>query len=172
MSWFNLVEITLAMAVVGMGVAGVMALFQLSMQNNRDAIGDNYAADAANQFLSFIQMQAREDWTMNIIGLPTAAPAIAEGDTDQNWTAPTFGNIYDAAATGVTNVYGVQQGSDFQAHVRIWRSQITDLWIAGANQSIPYANGAVVNIEISWPVARPYSRREKRTYKLELFKSN
>ena len=60
---FNLVEVALAMAVVGMGIAGVMALFQLGMQQSRDAVGDNYAADSAEQFITFAhQLAANGTW--------------------------------------------------------------------------------------------------------------
>ena len=183
--YFNMVEIALAMAVVGLGIAGIMSLFPVGINASRDAVADNYSADAADQLLHYLAAASQSNWGL-VTGLSTTPPTITDSDTSTNWThsAGLPDNLYNSTNTGVTNVYGIKQGSDgnidFIAHLKIWKSQITgDYWNGnktGSNKAgsanIPYTKAARINLEISWPVSKPYSAREKRYYSIEVFNNN
>ncbi|HRU02447.1 MAG TPA: hypothetical protein P5239_12180, partial [Victivallales bacterium] len=59
---FNMVEIALALAVIGIGIAGVMALFPVGFNSVRDAMAENYSADIAEEFLAQISRECKNDW--------------------------------------------------------------------------------------------------------------
>lgn len=172
---FNMVEITLAIAVIGIGVAGVMSLFPVALNASRDAIGNNYAPDIADQFLSYVSMQCNNDWNTNISttasgGIITeTVPANDDGGT--SWTATSISSIYTCATPGL---YKVAQGSaggvvDFSAAVKVWKTQIKGIYVYGASYDLTYQYGAQLHVEVSWPIEKVYAQREKRYYSLEIF---
>lgn len=182
-SRFNMVEVALALAVVGLGVTGIMSLFPVGINSAKDAIGDNYAADSADQLLHYMARVCDENWDTMIwdtvgntdTGLPQAPPSISVGDVQSDWGTATSGNIYDASKTGVTNVYGIKQKSgdveDFVAHIKIWKSPIV-VMDTTPPRTIPFSIAAALNIEISWPVGKPYAQRTKRHYYYEIYNKN
>lgn len=56
---FTLIEVTMSIAVIAIGMVGVMALFPIGFQASRDAIGDNYSSEAASNFLHVIAQQCK-----------------------------------------------------------------------------------------------------------------
>ena len=56
---FTLIEVTMAIAVIAVGMMGIMALFPIGFQAARNAIGDNCSSDMADQFLHVIAMQCK-----------------------------------------------------------------------------------------------------------------
>jgi len=190
---FNLVEITLAMGVIAMGIAGVMALMQLGMQQSRDAIGDNYAADAAEQFITYLSILAADgaNWDndgLNITGFSVASnKGTAKTGTEGNVQLPNVNII-----PGTDGMYRFIQGArnssdptlvdetrlDFDAVVLVWQDQIMDVYFgqdASGNDvtsDIPKKYGVSVNIEIGWPRGMPYDRRNKRLFYFEIFNRN
>lgn len=186
--FFNMIEVTLAIAVVGLGMTGIMALFPVGFQASRDSIGDNYSADAGEQFLSYLGRTCQTNWTTLIHDGTTdgtilsTPPTIGPTDT----LVPTTGRISDTnlflSGYG-SNIFCIKQPAtgnpDFTAHIKVWKSPITNMNIGGASGiSIPYYDAvynigaARLNVEISWPVEKPYTAREKRFFCLELFKQN
>ena len=55
-SAFNLIELTLAIAVVGIGIASVMALFIPAMNASKASVADNYLPDIADTLMTFVKM--------------------------------------------------------------------------------------------------------------------
>ncbi len=199
--FFNMIEVTLAIAVVGLGMAGIMSLFPVGFQASRDAIGDNYASNAAEQFMAFIARKCNDptiievgppskDFWEKYIGWDHDTPTDFSDDLDidgsfttspptpiseeSNCIMPVEGNIYRHTDLTKTQIYAIKVGSstvtDFNATVRIWRSKLTGLWLFDQNADIPYSTATRLNVEISWPVEKPYAQREKRYYCVELFR--
>lgn len=149
---FTLVEITMAIAIIGIGMAGVMAILPIGFNASRDAMGDNLAADAADQFLHTMAMQCTKkqpsagdyDWAdagqfVNQIPSEKFDEASSTyNDADEktledglNWSTPFLGNIYahSTPATSYTNgVYGIMQKTgnvvDFKAIMWVWKTDI------------------------------------------------
>lgn len=191
--FFNMIEVTLAIAVVGLGMTGIMALFPVGFQASRDSIGDNYSADAGEQFLSYLGRTCQTNWT-TLIHDGTTPGSIPEGyasgtnipslPTNTDLWTPVIGNIfYVDTILAHRDIFGIKQPAtgnpDFTAHIKVWKSPITNMNIGGASGiSIPYYDAvynigaARLNVEISWPVEKPYTAREKRFFCLELFKQN
>jgi hypothetical protein len=193
--FFNMIEVTLAIAVVGLGMTAIMGLFPVGFQASRNAIGDNYSANAAEQFMAYIARKCNDPtviatktaWDSLIswdqLGTPNnfaddvdgsisiTIPTAADEDSNFSLTA-VEGNIYPHLTN--TQLYWIKSGSstvtDFYAAVRIWRSQITGLWLFDQNADIPYTIATRLNVEISWPVDKPYASRDKKYYCIELFR--
>jgi Tfp pilus assembly protein PilV len=151
---FTLVEITMAMGIIAIGMVGVMALLPIGFNATRDAMGDNYSSDMADQFLHYTAIQCKMpnpaagdpwDWTDPthfLKKLPTMNSArinttTYKGDstitTDEtsvaiDWDNPDLMNICQGATSPTTGTYGIIQQSgtitDFKAIVRIWQSAI------------------------------------------------
>lgn len=178
---FNLVEIVGALVIIAFGVTAAMAILQPSIRASRDSVGDNYSADVANQFMSYIEVKARQNWS-SVVGTdsafsaaPPSAPAtIADSNVDapSSWGgAVGSGNIYTTGGSLSTTsgIYGVKSGGDFSGHVKVWKKQISDFCFNGSTTSIPKSKAVRFHIEVSYPADKPYSSREKKYYSLEVF---
>ncbi|MFZ2653871.1 MAG: hypothetical protein WAX69_03075 [Victivallales bacterium] len=186
--YFNLIEIALAIGVVGIGFTGVVSLFPEALKSTRDAIGDNYCSYVANQFLVYVSRScndptknygagARDFWQEYIYPAPSSAipdtcPNEAAETSATFSTTATESGIYTSNNPGL---YRVRQGTssivDFQASIRIWKSTIKNLYIYNQNYpEITYDYAVHLNVEISWPTEKPYGKREKRYYNLEIFR--
>lgn len=179
---FTMVEITLSLAVIGIGVAGIMALFPVGFNATRDAMGENYSADSSGYLLHYMQQEYKKDNTWPTSeSLATAKSGCSESST---WTS--LGAPFDALYTAGTSTFGIKQGSaaitDFSAYCKVWTSQPmlagggtpgnpppapVRLFAAGVNDN--YEKAVRFNIEISWPMEKPYAARMKRFYCLEAF---
>lgn len=185
--FFSIVEVALALAIVGIGVAGIMSLFPVALNASRDSVGDNSAPDVAEQFLSFIEAKAYStattDWSTAgfiIADMKDYTSASGSGyfNDDQTdataWGTTPISNI-SSKTFGGTTLYKIVQSSgaglipDFSGIIRIWKAQIPTLHVEAASPNVPYKYGAALYVEISWPAEKPYTSREKRTYYLELF---
>ena len=58
-SAFTLVEVTMAIGVIAIGMMGIMALFPVGFQATKRAIGDNYSSELADQFMNLVAMQCK-----------------------------------------------------------------------------------------------------------------
>ncbi len=177
--YFNLVEIALAIAIIGIGMAGIMALYPVALKAARDSVGNNYSMLAGEQFLSYLKGLTDSNWTFINTSVQATRPTISDTTTATNDWADNFGNIY-TTGTGLVagQVYGIKMGSgnvtDFSAHAIIWKSPLTNTVFNGSTASeftdTQYENSAILNIELSWPAEMPYSRRTKRTYSIMVAK--
>jgi len=188
---FNLVEITLALGIVAVGVIAILALFPVGANASRDAIAETYAAEAADELLHLIENQVRQDWTNYVDNL--AASYImdtvpAAGDY-ADFTIPAGGNPQNSLQTlwmyngpGPTKRFKViryvdrpggtagQYDSgidilDFEGILVLWRSRVN---IGGT--LLPYSIAVGLNAEVTWPAKVPnYADRQKKLFYLELF---
>ena len=117
--YFNLVEIALAIAIIGIGMAGIMALYPVALKAARDSVGNNYSMLAGEQFLSYLKGLTDSNWTFINTSVQATRPTISDTTTATNDWADNFGNIY-TTGTGLVagQVYGIKMGSgnvtDFQ----------------------------------------------------------
>ena len=176
--FFNLVEITLAIAVIGIGVAGVMSLFPVAINSSRDAVGNNYSSQIADQFISYLTMNANKaatTWSSSgISGIPTAKPTADDSTmTDGDWTSVATGSNISTGSLGADTIYKVTQGNssfiDFTAIVRVWQAPVNNVYIAGSTGALGQEFANRIYVEVSWPAGRVYNVREKRYYMIELF---
>jgi hypothetical protein len=176
-----MIEVTLALGIIAIGVVAVLGLFPVGAAAGRDAIAETYAAEVANQLMGWMEYQFRNsaDWTTTP-ALPGAEPsettfaAAAEAGTGGTIFAGVTGGTYKVIR--YVDVGGTQDvfddGTDildFESVVRVWRSDV-DIDTAGASVTVPAAYAVQLNIEVSYPFQLPYAARTKSEYNLELFK--
>ncbi len=182
-SAFNLIELTLAIAVVGIGIASVMALFIPAIDSTRNSIADNYTADVVNTFASYLESVIKKDsdsWN-NLIqsgGVldypPDSESYIPPLESTTSWSEDklVFPGVY-TTDDGKQWLYRVKTGNIFFGHLRIWAEQIKDFYVAGSSNASDRELGldkaARIYFELSWPVTLEYEKRNKRLYVMELY---
>jgi type II secretory pathway pseudopilin PulG len=183
--FFNMIEVTLAIAVVGLGMTAIMALFPVGINASRDAIAENYAADCAEQFIAYIERECKKtptSWASIIQSSAFYTLEITSGSSffDQAIESGFVsvggqeGNIY---STSNPSIYRITQGStictDFDAVVRIWKTPVISTLYSGNWSSYTdnlYGTSVGLNFEVSWPKDKPYAARGKKYYYKEIFK--
>jgi type II secretory pathway pseudopilin PulG len=192
-NFFNMVEVTLAIAIIGIGISGVMALFPVGINANASAIANNYCANAAAEFLHFVKIQS----DLNpgaLTSLPDEAADLTDPGKDHedvrellpdwigNAKVDGFDSIYKIDES--KGVYGIVQMTtiagtdvvDFSAVFRLWKSDVAvpqapttdfnwpDPWGKGSVLPAPAPKIYGINIEASWPASKPYDAREKKLF--------
>jgi type II secretory pathway pseudopilin PulG len=72
--YFNMIEITLAIAIIAFGMSSILVLFPVGLNASRDSIADNYSANAVEQFISYIQARCRNKTDVIPSGAPDGIP--------------------------------------------------------------------------------------------------
>ena len=104
---FSLIEVTLALMVISVGMLSVIGLFPLGLDQNSRAIADTHAALFADEVLSGLRACAADNWAGldDSVELPVAAEIAwinsGTGDLDPGFTVPD---------EIVTNIYYVPNG--------------------------------------------------------------
>ncbi len=60
---FNMVEVALALAVLGIGISSILVLFPVGINANRSAIADNNLADIAEYMMGYLRAGCAAEWT-------------------------------------------------------------------------------------------------------------
>jgi hypothetical protein len=174
--YFNLVEVALAIGILVVGLTTVIVLFPLGLQEARDAVGENYSSETADSMFAFIARLAYDNWATVYAYIPTSKPSSALTSTT-GWSQ-LEGDIYYPGA-GFPGVLGLKVTSaggsivDFTGEALLWKSQISNITVAGVLISeLSYNDAMALHLEISWPVEKPYSERRKNTYYFEIFNYN
>lgn len=169
--FFNLIEITMAIAVVGIGIGGVMALFPPAIEANKVANTLNFTGNVVDNLVSYVRYKILTDNFASQLKEKSVAeePSV---DTDiSEWTAiPNFSGIYTIA--GKTTVFGVKSTDEtISAHVRIWKAaenafaeKCNKFYMDKTLKEIPISGREQYVVELSWPVAKPYADREKQLF--------
>ena len=189
---FNMVEISIALLILGVGLISILGVFPIAANANREAVGMNYGSNAAEEMLNFIASRGLDNWDV-VQALPTSMPATT------GLTNPLSG-WRKRLPTGYANSGVWQFGGDastdprfrvvvdtkvnntpvtaFDGIALVWRSSThgyyydsaTSQWkaVTGSDVDTTAERGAQLNIEISWPATLPYAARTKAYYSLEV----
>lgn len=149
-SFFNMIEVVLALLVVSLGVIAIFGLVPYGARAHRDALHNNCSADAASDLLNYIATQLLKtspanSWTTWTNFLPAAPVDISNAGNfpadinDPHWTAVPGTNIYANTSSNAvfrfcdSSVIPPVAGSggtsrtvtDFDAIIRVWKSPST-----------------------------------------------
>ncbi len=181
---FSLVEVVLALGILGVGLVQVMRLFPVGLNSVRDAAAERYAADSADHFLHQFALQLKNpsedyaNWAKFGLSLPTSKP---QGQEPVQWTL-WFSGASTSCWTGPGSCEYVKveqrtpeaDVADFAAIYRIWRDSVS-YWKyedgAWVEEAIEDSAAMGINVEASWPATVPYSQRQTSLYRLEMFKA-
>ena len=175
-----MIEIAIALGVAAVAIVSIMALFPIGFSAGRDAMAETYAAEAADEFLHWLEGEIRHGgWTPGIVpdSFPPEADRIDfEPTYEQNVTLYESGtnpNYYKAIRFVDLTGDGIFRPDDdildFAAIITVRRSQVV---IPGDPDSVTLLDDIAVRLEmeISWPARADYENREKRQYFYEIFK--
>jgi len=188
--YFNLVEVAVSIGILAIGMTAIMSLFPVGFDRSKDAIGENYCAEAADSLFSYIARAANRTggWDSIILTLPSSKADIPDTGMQGNkffFGSASEGDIY-YEASGVDNlgtpldaskgVYGIKVMTgdviDFTGEALLWRTNLPEIKISGQTKNISSDIATGVNLEISWQVEKPYLKRKKNYYYFELNNSN
>ena len=176
-SFYNLVEITLAMAVVAVGISGIMGLFVPAVDSSREALAETNSSQSVATLLAFIERQKKANWDTFII--PTVRPASLPVEFDgalpnltgAGWTEIT--NLPGIWSTGTDGVYGLtvgEKGSLFCGIAQVWREDLPDLH-KPSGVTLSAADSTRICVRVSYPATVPDgANRKERFYILEISK--
>lgn len=181
---FNMIEITLALAILGIGIASIMVLFPVGINANTAAIADNNIADVAEYLLGYVQMQVNDDLN-NGKTMIDASTLLGSLKTESGRNTDTISSFSDIG--GLTNlkkassdntIFRYEQTSvvngetviDFNAEARLWDSDVTIDYRNWSAAGAPYVPDAKIQkgdnyerwvyLETSWPADAPYKVTE------------
>ncbi|MCA1808173.1 MAG: prepilin-type N-terminal cleavage/methylation domain-containing protein [Lentisphaerae bacterium] len=122
---FSLVEVTLAMMVIAVGILAVMSLFPAGLDQNMRSIEDTRMAFFAEEVFNGLQAHAAEDWD----GLETIIMKLA---AEESWgSAPLPPEVISDWNTVTTNIYyskyeGANDVDNIEHHVLRYKLLIQD----------------------------------------------
>ena len=168
-SGFNLIEVTMAIAIVGIGIAGVMALFPPAIEANKSANNQNYIGMVSDSFLGYLESNFLHKFD-DIKDLPSSKPDTAESWKNKADSAISgFPGLYQIKKSGglESNIFAVESADgSVNALIAMWQSGTTAIEGFTASDTNKVRR---VYIEASWPAALPYASREKKLYIYDVF---
>lgn len=180
-SGFNLIEVTMAIAIVGIGIAGVMALFPPAIEANKAANNQNYIGLVTDSFLGYLEGQYLRNFT-NMKKIPAywagTEPSSAKNKErhEGRWEytkeklasdpasviIPAFPGLYKTDQSDNKYVFALESADGtVNALIVMWRT-------AGSAPDTD-SNCRRVYVEVSWPAALPYANRTKKLYVYDVF---
>ena len=173
--WFNLIEVTMAVAVVGIGIAGVMALFPPAIEANKNADFQNFTGTVVNNVAAFLTYRLKRDWSTFTGGLSTSKSESL--DTQANTSAweeiPNFNGLFYATSDQKIDRLGIRtQDKSIAAHVQIWKDNghMSTGYFDKTEVTFSSADRVRIVVELSWPVHVAYADREKQEFVYEFNK--
>ena len=171
---FSMVELVLCLAVVVVSIVGVLGLFPVGLETNKQTMGTSFATDAGEQFLRFNASKVKADWTWTNV-FANAKSGSDESHLSWNNTALfNAGNVTIKATNDLnpaednnSGFFCLQQLTDdkvdFAAVLRVWKD-LDDTADDGSEKATLY-------VEVSWPASVPYtsSDRKKLQFSLDVF---
>ena len=199
---FNLVEITIALMILGIGLIAILGVFPIAANNTREATGSNYSAAAGEEILNYIASRVGDEWAIIDESISSIDP-ITEDLADvsaaevQTLSAGGWGTAQIDTGIGDSGIYFKKDTNDnftfrivietettggatirsFDGLARVWKSPTKGFYYDGStmvvdNVDTNYERSAQLNIELSWPATLPYSARTKTSYVLEVAKND
>lgn len=104
---FSLVEITLALLVVGIGMLAILSMFPSGLDQNARSISDTHAAMFAEEVFSALRVQAETNWDgIGQVDIPIAAQSKWDSPVslDIKLNNTIYTNIYRYPFPGNTNL--------------------------------------------------------------------
>ena len=163
-SGFNLIEVTMAIAIVGIGIAGVMALFPPAIEANKVSDAENYLGGVADTFMNFIEARVLSDFS-KISGMDNTKPATAWNSETVHKTIDGYPGLYQFGEGNEKFFLIKSQDEQTLAFISLWspNAAVPDFPEATAS------NSRRVYMELSWPAQQPYESRQKKLYVFDCF---
>lgn len=172
-SGFNLIEVTMAIAIVGIGIAGVMALFPPAIEANKVANNENYLGGVSETLMTFLETKVFSNFSTTPASAnpaPSTGADLADWTDEKNQKDNGFPELYELTAN---QLYGVKSADGtVTAYVSIWTTgQVPSLDTTGSTETVTLSTDSRrVYVEVSWPAVVPATARQKKYYVFDCFK--
>ena len=163
---FNLIEVTMAIAIVGIGIAGVMALFPPAIEANKAANNQNYIGLVSDSFLGYLEGNFLHNFSkVTSMSSSKIEPAVTFWTGSKtSLSSSGFPGLY---STSNSNVFAIESADgSVNALITMWQSGTDPVEGFTASDTDKIRR---VYIEASWPAALPYDSREKKLYIYDVF---
>lgn len=173
---FNLTEIVLAIIIIAVGTVSVMTLFPSGLSENKKAIVQSNAAHSAETIFAYISNNISKDynqWISFLNKTPSNKPNPVL--TGQESLDLITGTIYDYSPENGIYAVKLKTGThtDMIGEVLVWTQQVSDAYFGGelinAGTGLDTDATVGINIELSFPLGKPYDQREKFQYYFEAY---
>ncbi|MFA5343626.1 MAG: hypothetical protein WC381_06650 [Kiritimatiellia bacterium] len=125
---FSLVEVSLALMVMAIGVLSVMSLFPAGLEQNNRSIADTHAAFFAEEVFAGLQARAETNWAeLESTPLPIAAST--------KWNTPNLLQT-EFTSTMFTNTYAPISMPTYDDHALRYRLVLTNVVANGVTNSL------------------------------------
>lgn len=166
-SGFNLIEVTMAIAIVGIGIAGVMALFPPAIEANKAANNQNYIGLVSDSFLGYLEGNYLRNFNRVANTVSSSKVEPAETFWTGSKTSLSSNGFPGLYTTSNPNVFAIESADgSVNALITMWQSGTTAIEGFTASDTDKVRR---VYIEASWPAALPYASREKKLYIYDVF---
>lgn len=194
--FFSMVEITLALAVIGIGISSILVLFPVGLNMTKSTIANNSIPDAADFLLNYLEITTLENWRHSTSpSNPFLDILPNEKEDDSNklnqdgsvvWNdISVFDGIIKKHQTHAfiflfeksinINKDNSPSGKivEFSAVAQVWKEDLEfydNVEVISPVSKAEATNfGSTLCLELSWPIERDYESREKAIYKLDVF---
>lgn len=187
--WFNMVEVALATAIVGIGFVSILALFPVGLNTSRDAMSESYAAEIGDQIINVVEAYSHYPSGWNVV--PTKAqldiimPSIPGVVISDCITDPKDGTALTATSTD--RWYRIQRFTDANGNGALDTDESVDCDVlvhasfAATIPQIPKPDGTVTiglpagtslffKVETRWPVTRTDVTRQSVVFGKQIFR--
>ena len=123
-----MVEIALAMAIIGIGISSVLVLFPVGINAGKSSVADNNIADVSEYMLGYLRAGMMSEWlsgsgtTFFSSKIPSSKPDDSSVNYneigDKNWIDSNVNGVFkfeQASGTGTDRIV------DFSACVKVWQ---------------------------------------------------
>ncbi len=100
---FNLVEITLAVAVLAIGMSSILVLFPVGVNSHKEAVANNNLSDISEYILGAFETKIMEDWAGRTNGTQYDVGADGKVTAFNQYAASTSGFIHNSLPTTATS---------------------------------------------------------------------
>ncbi len=175
---FNLIEVTMAIAIVGIGIAGVMALFPPAIEASKNADFHNYTGTVVENIAVYLGYELKTNWSTfkgKFKAKDDSGSTKPNSETNTDGWTEIFPGVYKTSQNK-DDLLGIKsQDGSIAAHVRIWKEPNSNLskgYFNGSAEEITFGDNYRIRlvIELSWPIAKAYADREKQEFVYEFNK--
>ena len=172
---FSMVEIAFTLVVVVIGIVGLIALYPVGLNSQKQAIGTSFANDAGEHFLRLSVAKIQQDWAW-INAYKDTKPGSDE-PRQENWSNDTLVHYKNIRITPTSDFNPELESNsgfflleqltddkvDLECIVRAWKT---------VTEHEGNAKSVVLHVELSFPAEIPYDspNRIKNTFSLEVYK--
>ena len=194
---FNMVEIALATAIIAIGISSILVLFPIGINATRAAMDENCFNDISESVVEEIKSKVTAKWDSPDITVTTANndydPQTEESTSGTSNVGNTLKKIKDGFYKFTRT--GKSDEEVFSAYIKIWKGEnggvfscplfVPDMMDGDKtpkpNLEIKMAGGDPVPynefiksffIEISWPTNLPQEKRNKKTFQVDIYKTD